>query len=137
VSPIKPFTSARVGFEEITAYRRGMDLGPDVGALAWQNYQLARLTRRTISVAGEDAHIGDPGDYLVRREWEYLPDCSCGFTQDCERHAVLSYAEREAARLLYESPIEVGHEGIGGFAAGQAEETVLALRIAGYPVDRP
>ena len=134
MSPIQPFKSVRAGFDELVAYRPGMDLGPEPGVLEWQNYELARLVRRVVRMATAKDVIGEPGDYLVRREWEYLPRCSCGFTDDCERHSVLTWAEREAARLLRESPIEVGHEGIGGFAAGQAEETVLALRIAGFPV---
>ena len=137
MSPLQPFGKVRSGFEELVAYTPGMDLGPDEGALAWQDYQLARLVRRSVSVAGKGHPLAAPGDYVVHREWEYLPDCTCGFVSDCERHSILTYAEREAARALYDSPVEVGREGIGGFAAGQAEETVLALRVAGYPVDRP
>lgn len=40
--------------------------------------------------------------------------------------------ERRAAQALYNSEVEVGYEGIGGFAAGQAEEVIAALRKAGF-----
>ena len=124
------FTSIRVGFEERAVLRSGMDPGPLPGALAWQNRDLARVVRMTVTNA-------PLGEYVVRREWEYLPECRCGFgsIESCDRHKILTWAEHEAARALYDSPIEVGREGIGGFAAGQAEETILALRIAGFPVD--
>mgnify|MGYP001577506463 FL=1 len=55
----------------------------------------------------------------------------------CYRHANLSDVERAAAQALYDDPdIEVGSEGIGGFYAGQAEETILVLRRAGFRISR-
>lgn len=139
--PFVPFKNVRVGFAERTVYRPGMEM-PRLGEYVVRDYEFARVTRVTVTQAEGDGRPeeleAERGDYIHSAEYEYLPSCSCGFVptaKDCERHTILTYPELEAARRLYESPIEVGHEGIGGFAAGQAEEVILALRIAGFPVD--
>lgn len=137
---VPPFKTMRFGFADRIVYR-SVPATPRVGDLAWQEHQLAVLALQTVRPAvgdGRREELGaQPGDWIVRREWHYLPDCRHGFgpDEDCERHSILTYAERAAARALYEAPLDVGREGIGGFAAGQAEETILALRLAGFPID--
>lgn len=52
---------------------------------------------------------------------------------------VLALTEEDlaAAQALYDDrDLEVGYEGIGGFAAGQAERTIAALARAGFKVSR-
>lgn len=46
-------------------------------------------------------------------------------------------AERAAVDALYrDDELEVGHEGIGGFAGGQAEATIRTLRKHGLTIAR-
>jgi hypothetical protein len=133
--PIEPFGNVRTGFQEVRLLRPGMAIEPLIGELAWHDYELFRLIRRTVRVATDDDHPMDAafGDYIVTEEWERLPRCSCGWLPDCERHALLDGSERAAVLAIEDAPIRCGLEE-EPLTAGVAAEIVLALRVAGFRI---
>ena len=61
-------------------------------------------------------------------------ECRCAWNgrDECPRHGALPDIELEAADVLYRAGLDVGRGWIGGFAPGQAEETIAVLRRAGF-----